>query len=111
MVIIDVVFTLCCFLDEGVWSRYWNVVGNSHLRVLASPNFYLSLCAFFADLSRHFGNHVFSIDDVECFCWFTWIKTFEDNEVFGWVVHLDDVDDLVLVSYFEWEVDFAQFTV
>jgi hypothetical protein len=106
MVIIDVVFSLCSFLDKGVRSRHRNVICDPDLRILAPPDLNLGLGAFFTYLSWNFGNHILCIDDVECFGRFTG-QTFEDNVVFLRVVDLDDVNDLVLVGNLEWEVYLA----
>ena len=102
IVVCDVVATgLPVPVDERVRPRHTDIVGDSHIAVLPSPNLQEQLLLLFTIIRTAFrqGRRIY---DVKHFALFLLVETFEDDVVFARFFDADDVNYFVFESDFEW---------
>lgn len=97
LVIQYLVRTIRCAAHDGVGPRHTDVVGHTHLRVLAPADFY--------------GQFVRRVHNVKCFGVLLGGQRLKYYEVRLWVLYCHHVDDLILVGDLEREVLLAQLAI
>ena len=95
---------VCVAVDEGVVTRNGNVIDDSNVTVLPSTNLNLAFIWVWA------VDELLCVNNVE-YLLFIIVETFEDYEVFRWLINADDVHDLIFVSNLERQKLFAYFAV
>lgn len=62
-------------------------------------------------MARYRWFHLLSVYNVEYFLGGFSCKRFKDDEIFVWLLYVDNIHDPIVVGNLEWEVLFAQFAV
>ena len=92
-------------VDKSMVTRHWDIVDNSDVAVLTSTNFDFAFAS-----GAFFRNQIFSIDNIENLFLVVW-KTFKYDEITLRLFDSYNVNNLVFVRNFKWEVLFADFAV
>ena len=112
MIIIQVIFSRACLLNKAVASWDRDVVCDSNIGVSAPSNldFVIWLISRIG-LSGHWSFHFLSVDDIKYFLWWFGCQRFEDYEILIRLLHIHNIDNLVVVGNFERKILLAQFAV
>ena len=98
-----------CLLDVGMGSWHWNIIHNSHITVLTSPNKNLlpviTACSAISNWYQ-----IFSINHMEYFLLLIW-ETLKDDKILVWLLNTHNVHNLILVEDLEGEWLLAQLTI
>ena len=82
-------------MDERMISRHRDILRDAYVTIGTTSYLY----TFLADLASR-CSQTFCIDNME-HLFLIVLKTLKNDEVFRWLVNVDDIHDLVLVRYLE----------